>query len=1044
MKLLSRRWGRSRLFLTVLLVFSTVPLWGQAIHDATLTGTISLQAGEKLPGVTVTVTSPELVSRERQVMSDGEGKFIFLGLPPGKYVFSATLQGFKTYKATGITLRAGDNKNLSVVLQPGAYEESIVVTGAAPLIDTKSATISTTFTDEMLQKLPTARNPFYDLAVTTPGIASVGSNESWLSSPSAYGSAANENIFLVNGVNTTNPRGAPWGSLVNVNYNTVEEVKVLALGSKAEYGSFSGAAIDVMTKSGSNEIKGDVAWFSQLGNAANNATLNFGGSTQFGEKKLYADPNDILTSKPKSNWEGSATVGGPILKDRLWFYGGYGRYGVETDTPLWQPLDTYKASIFDAKLTGDFTASQRAWVAYHYEDTANGNQTWGQTWDPSLSYEQTAKNHTGQAQYQWMANDRNLLSFKYLGFQTNQAPKLEQDMGHPGYINWWKWIGTQSIGVNGDFPNIELQKSNRHTLQLDHTHYASDFYGTHELKYGLQYTKAEGNWVGGYFHNYANFAYPYPWDYGPATNWWWNCDADWCWGSKANPVFPMYNMKTQRDPWLTVRQSNSQGAFIDDTWSLNSRLTLNLGLRYDNMTAKYGEGAMYQPLTRPSDILNPKVARTRAGSGNIFDFNTWSPRLGFAYVLTDDNKTVLSGHVGRYFAPLSVETLRRFGPDMDKYQVDTYRYDLPMSLVDLNKNGLIDPNEVVFATRQLAGRTPNATMSTGLKTSPSALEVVAGTKSPYTDQLELSLQRQIGTDFAIEGTYVYKHTDNLIAYRPYNTATGQYWEWESVPFKAWTGYQTQVWQIPLKDYDGNGKTDVEDAKFVKNHTDFRATNANNFAPGGKADRLFQGLQLVVNKRQSNRWAGQFSINYAISDGLAGRTVSQDWYIDGPMIMDTPFGYSMNQFQNNQDGPLPMTPKWMLKAAGLYTIPKIETDFGLRWRFDTGRPFWPVQDIPQFATWMSDLQPGVYLGTANDTIVASDPTNPDYMPSTSIFDLNLAKQLTFGQYGARIELDVLNAFNTNSPNRIGWRQADYGRVYSIVQPRVYRAGVKFIF
>ena len=84
-----------------------------------------------------------------------------------------------------------------------------------------------------------------DLALTAPGMSNAGADGSWLPSPSAYGSATNENIFLVNGVNTTNPRGASWGSLVKVNYDTVQEVQVKSLGSQAEYGSFSGAAVDV-------------------------------------------------------------------------------------------------------------------------------------------------------------------------------------------------------------------------------------------------------------------------------------------------------------------------------------------------------------------------------------------------------------------------------------------------------------------------------------------------------------------------------------------------------------------------------------------------------------------------------------------------------------------------------------------------------------------------------------------------------------------------------------------------------------------------------
>ena len=123
--------------------------------------------------------------------------------------------------------------------------------------------------DQLLESIPTSRESFYDLTLTAPGMANVGADGSWLPSPSAYGSAANENIFLVNGTNTTNPRGAPWGSLVKVNYDTVEEFRVLSLGVQAEYGSFSGAAIDVLTKSGSNEFHGSVAYYGQMGDADN-------------------------------------------------------------------------------------------------------------------------------------------------------------------------------------------------------------------------------------------------------------------------------------------------------------------------------------------------------------------------------------------------------------------------------------------------------------------------------------------------------------------------------------------------------------------------------------------------------------------------------------------------------------------------------------------------------------------------------------------------------------------------------------------------------
>jgi outer membrane receptor protein involved in Fe transport len=661
-----------------------------------------------------------------------------------------------------------------------------------------------------------------------------------------------------------------------------------------------------------------------------------------------------------------------------------------------------------------------------------------------MVYSSPTENTTLQGQYQWVMNNNNLFSAKYLGFDTEQKPTIPETFGHPGYINWWKWIGGQSIGIEGDFPYVEAQKSERSTIQVDHTHYAADFLGEHEVKFGVQYTKAEGNWMGGYFHGYANFAYPYPWDYGPAQNWWWNCDADWCWGSDANPVFPMYVNKVQRNPWLTVRKADTTGGFIDDTWSLTDRVVVNLGLRYDQSTAKYGEGLVYEMPETPEDINNPTVLRTREGSDDIFDFDTWSPRLGIAWSVTEDNRTVVRGHLGRYYAPMGVESLRRFGPDMQPALQETWMYLLPMSEVDLNGNGRVDFDEVRPATRLLAGRNPDFLHASSQSNPSWALEVEPGVDNPYTDQLNLSIQRQIGANFAVEMGYVYKETNDLLSLRPYNTATGEFYEWVKSPFTTWTGYQTSVWQIALEDYDGDGAADVNDAKFVGNHLGYRVVNAQDFA-GEDASRKFHGLQLVFTKRYADRWQGIASVNWNNSDGIAPRPTSQDWYIDGPMVMDTPFGSTMNHYQNNLDGPLPMTPEWMLKISGAYTIPVIETEFGMRYRYDSGRPILPIQSIPTFASWMADIPEGVYIGAGHDFMVAGDPDDATWLPSTSIFDFSLSKSVGLGKIGAvRLSFDMLNALNEDAPDSVGFHQGDFGRVYSIIQPRTMRVGVKYSF
>ena len=127
-----------------------------------------------------------------------------------------------------------------------------------------------------------------------------------------------------------------------------------------------------------------------------------------------------------------------------------------------------------------------------------------------------------------------------------------------------------------------------------------------------------------------------------------------------------YNRQEHLNPFLTVRTADSLGLFVDDQWSPTKRLTLNLGFRFDRMSTKYGEGKVFDYLTQPSDINDPNlgVIRTRAGTDNIFDFKTFSPRLGVTYQLTNDGKTVIRANYGRYYMPLAVEFLRRFGPDM--------------------------------------------------------------------------------------------------------------------------------------------------------------------------------------------------------------------------------------------------------------------------------------------------------------------------------------------------------------------------------------------
>jgi outer membrane receptor protein involved in Fe transport len=1020
----------------------------QSVLEGKLTGTVSDDKGEALPGVTVEITGPAVMGK-RSAVSSAKGTYVFLNVPPGTFTLTASLPGFKTYIQENIILGAGSTVDIRVVMQMGAIEEQVTVIASSPIVDVKTSTVDSRLDGELLAKLPTSRDAFYDLSLTTPGMFDVGSSAGWLPSPTAYGGSSMENVFLVNGVNTTNPRGAAFGSLVKVNYNAVEEVRVVALGAKAEYGSYSGAAIDVLTRSGSNTFHGNAAYYSEIkGWFKTNQPAD---GPLASDTWLFVQQGDVLAGTTKTNWEGNFTLGGPILKDRLWFYGAFDYIRSDSLPVNWSLLNTYTGRYLDAKISAEPFRNNRAWINYHYEHNTSAGWSWGTQpeWDTSMTYGPTTYNHTASAQWQYLPTSNMIFTAKYLGFWTDDQPHIpEPGIGHPGYINWWKW-GTQ-YGIAGDFPYVEAQKSSRNTIQADMSYYAEDFLGEHDIKFGAQYTKGRGNWMGGYFQNYVNFTYP--------LGGWWGYDTGrinidylkaytWYADNAVQDGLLFYNMKDTLNPFLTVRTADSLGFFIDDQWSPAKRLTLNLGLRYDRMTTKYGKGKVYDYVTSPEEINGPPpVLRDRASTDNIFDFKTLSPRVGLTYLLTSDGKTVFRASYGRYYMPLAVEFLRRFGPDMPSLLRDYQIYMIPWDIADANHNGYIEiypfdghPSELQEAVRQIYGRDPLE--ETFSEIDPSwTLTVAPGVKDMYTDQISLNFERELVKDFSVSGTYIYKHAANLFVNIPINRVTGEEWEYERIPFEVEPGNTVDLYSIVNKDYNGDGVLDGADIAWIGEHNTFRVENQKEY-DGKKAQRTYQAAQLVFNKRYSNRWQGLASVVYSWSHGTAQRTMRQDDNMMGPMVTDDTWMGNLNYTINNMDGPLPFVPKWEVKASGSYTVPYVELDLGLRFRFHTGRPVWEWLGYPVITQWSGPgaegaINPGGLVRIIKDT-------EPIYLPSLALFDFRVEKAFRIKSYGSiHVVLDILNAFNAANVTNIDI--GNWGRITGLSDARRFRLSFMYQF
>jgi hypothetical protein len=323
--------------------------------------------------------------------------------------------------------------------------------------------------------------------------------------------------------------------------------------------------------------------------------------------------------------------------------------------------------------------------------------------------------------------------------------------------------------------------------------------------------------------------------------------------------------------------------------------------------------------------------------------------------------------------------------------------------------------------------------------------VAPGTGSPYTDHFIVSVQRQIGRNLSLEASYIYKKTDDLLVFWPV-APDGSELQWERIPYTTWTGMETEVYQVVLEDFDGNGVVDWDDVWSLHHQVGAEVRNLESVV-GREVDRTYQGLQLVLSKRFSNRWQMLASLNWTRGDGVAPRNVGQDFYVDGPVAMENIFfGFSMNDFINNLDGPLPMTPEFMFKLAGSYTIPVIETDLGFRVRSDSGRAIFAVEYLPMRSSWDGGMIEGRILGTSDqEIIVASDPDDPQWTPSTTLADLSLAKSFKLGRHGdLRVILDMLNILVDGGANGFAFSQWDYGRVTSVVSPRITRLGLRYSF
>jgi len=560
-----------RLAGVIVLAIALVPgAWAQSKTTSAITGTVKGQDGGVVAGASVSIESPQLIGGVHTQATNAKGEFRFPEIAPGMYTVTVVLPGYKTLKRTDVRLQIGITLDLHLDLTPFAGEETVTVTGEPPSIDVTSPETKNVLSNEFLQNLPATQfQP--DTLNLAPGI----------NQTVAWGGASDTGVaWQIDGVDTSDPEaGSAWSF---VNYNIIDQVELSGLGAPAEDGGFTGVVFNSTTKSGSNTFHGLVdAYFTD-------DALSFDNNAPAG-----ANP----TQKKYINT--TANVGGPFIKDKLWWFASLQYYNNVTNNG--GPDRTEESPRVFAKLSWQINANNNfdAWIEWDkYDITGRGGD---QITPIEATVTESAPEYVWNFGWKSVLTKDTILNVTFQGYTGYYYLDPASGYGLPGiYDN-----ATGNFAQNSTY--YYLADRDRNQLNASISQHVADWGGDHDFKFGMELERSTlrtryGYPTGSKF--YTNYQ-----GYNPYTSTYDTYDTEYKGGS------------------YDVHATNQRvSAYAQDDWQINSRFTLNPGIRIDYLQGKV------------------------PGLGKVYDYTAFSPRLGMAWNVTGDNENLIKAHVGRYYA----------------------------------------------------------------------------------------------------------------------------------------------------------------------------------------------------------------------------------------------------------------------------------------------------------------------------------------------------------------------------------------------------------
>ncbi len=594
------RFAGSWLWLLGMLAVSALPLLADGSLYGIVAGRIRDENGAGLPGVSVSLNSNEQ-GFQRLAVTEGDGAFTFAALPPGSYTVKAEIAGFESVVSTNNVVSAERTTQVAITLKLSRATEQIEVVGDVPLVDKTNTTDTTIVKAELTDKLPIAR-AYQTVVDFAPGQNDIDGD----GNVNARGAPDSANVFLFDGVDTTDPTVGTFGA--NNNFDTIQEVVVSNANVSAEYGRVQGAVVNVITKSGTNVLHGTGrALVTNDSWNADNKGINPSSGQPFNREKI-----------DEAAYNYSFTLGGPVWKDNIWFFGGYQRNpqvaaAGQTQTSPINPVGTgenyFPTPTFEAwqgKLTGQINSSNAVvFSAQSAPFTGIINDYWGAAADIQALTSQTQDDNCAwaciwQARYSGVFGPNLSAELTYAQQRGGIVVDNYSGDGSP-YINL-----TDGLVYNGGAFVGSVERP-RNQFNAAFNYYATLGDHSHNFKAGLDYQTIESTNAFMYPGNQAFVVT----DFNPVTN-----------EPILSPGDQWYQYTT---PEPSVSTGAIYGIYALDRFDLTDRLSFNLGVRVDIQSAK-------------SDLAN-----------TVLDATTIAPRLSAAYDLSGTGKSIVSGGWGRYY-----------------------------------------------------------------------------------------------------------------------------------------------------------------------------------------------------------------------------------------------------------------------------------------------------------------------------------------------------------------------------------------------------------